>query len=1684
MKPQLLFIACIWLLISRWSYAQQIVDVLPLTNNIVVVHFDEGFVTHHQKGQRREQEFTTRTVLNVSAATTPATYQLSSPDDPNYAGTKNPTRINRKSKGTEWALLCESYDPTIGCVNTSPDHADEHWLYLTLPTPLQRGKSYTLNTGQLGANGSTWTFTYDEKSIRSEAVHVNQIGYKPNAALKYGYVYHWAGDLGGLDLSAYAGKPFWVINTTNNQVAYSGTLQLAKSKTNVETGQAGDTPNANFAGADVYECNFSALTTPGDYVLAVEGIGRSFPFRINQDVYQEVFGSVMNGLFKNRSGIAISAGAISDQNRPAPHNPNLTPGFTRLYYSTARAADYVTDGGSSQERAAAKAAFEAGKKGAINTWGWYQDAGDWDGYPSHARVPINLLFLYETFPTRFSDNALKLAERGNGQPDILDEARWLLRFYHRTRHAILDNNWGTGGVGGARVFGDLWGDDVREDGTTQASWEDTGRDWYVSGEDVRTTFKYAGMAAQFAYCLSLAGTADPEGINWQQEAIDAYAWGKAHQTAADETPVGDYNLKYDRLYASAMLYRLTGTSSYHDDFKTQFNALDLNNEGLADDVRFGLWAYATLPANRPVDAAIVAAIQTKARNTADDVVVGVANRRAARWGGNFYFPMLVGQASSPQMFEGIMAYGVLKTAQNDKANEYLKYISTTADYFLGNNPLNQTWVTGLGERYPKEIFHLDSWYSGSGTTRTGIVPYGPWRTTTPRPPTGWFDLHFPEKSLYPTGMDNWPGHERWYDQRTAPIPAEFTIHQSLLWSITAYGFLAAIDEPPFQNVPVTGLTVSPQSVTVFVGQSATITPTIQPSNATNPAVTWASADTATATVLGGSITGVKAGTTTVTARTAEGNFSAQIAVTVKPLTDTFTCEGNRFVNGDLEAADLNAFDVRNNVSISSDPHSGRQAAQIGTGTADGYMHQQYYDALPGTYTVQVWTKKVNSPSYALWFMKFIDADGNEITASTVQADIPGGAGYQQLTLGPVQAPANTSKILVGFPTGSGGYVLIDDLCLTGGSSTPVAVCDGNKFTNASFEDADLSAYDTRVNVSISNMAHSGVKAAQIGTGTADGYMHQQCYNAPQGSYTFQVWTKKNGTPAYAVLFMKFIDAAGNEITASTVQKDIPDGADYQQTTLGPVQAPANTSKILVGFPTGSGGYVLIDDLCLTVVSDTQAPTAPTNLSASSVQTTSLQLNWTASTDNVGVTKYEVYQNGQKTGETTASPFSVTGLSPATTYAFTVKALDAAGNASATSTTLTVATLSLDKVRVQYQDGDNKQVTNNNIKPNLKLFNEGQTSIPYQELTVRYWFTAEQFATINTWVDYAQLGNSKVKMKYVRLDQPRNGADGYIEYSFDSSQGNLTPNANSGPIQSRLAKQTWTNFSESDDYSYAGNSDYANNDHITVYRTKAGGSPVLIWGAEPPVVPAVLKLKVQSENKNNNTGTNTISTYLKVVNEGNVPVDYKDLKIRYWFTAEGTQSLNYYLDYAELGSGKVKGQFTRPTPALSGADTYLELTFDASLGTFYPLSNTGNVQYRIAKADWSNFNETNDYSHKAAAPIADNLKITVYHKDQLVYGTEPKSGGRLFAEEPGTGLIIVAFPNPITDQVIVEIRGVGGQTAQLQMLDGQGRAVVDRKIDIISDRHQEKLPMNSQPAGLYLLRVHTSQKDAVLKLIKQ
>lgn len=144
-------------------------------------------------------------------------------------------------------------------------------------------------------------------------------------------------------------------------------------------------------------------------------------------------------------------------------------------------------------------------------------------------------------------------------------------------------------------------------------------------------------------------------------------------------------------------------------------------------------------------------------------------------------------------------------------------------------------------------------------------------------------------------------------------------------------------------------------------------------------------------------------------------------------------------------------------------------------------------------------------------------------------------------------------------------------------------------------------------------------------------------------------------------------SVGGTVVAPGVS--FPATADWDTWATRTVDVPlsAGANKIRATATTANGGPNL-DRIGVGAAADGQAPTRPGQPSCSAIGEDRLTLSWGASTDNVGVTAYDLYEHGNKLGEAAgdATSKTLTGLSPNTVYDLTVIARDAAGNTSQAS----------------------------------------------------------------------------------------------------------------------------------------------------------------------------------------------------------------------------------------------------------------------------------------------------------------------------------------------------------------------------------------------------------------------------------
>jgi hypothetical protein len=172
-------------------------------------------------------------------------------------------------------------------------------------------------------------------------------------------------------------------------------------------------------------------------------------------------------------------------------------------------------------------------------------------------------------------------------------------------------------------------------------------------------------------------------------------------------------------------------------------------------------------------------------------------------------------------------------------------------------------------------------------------------------------------------------------------------------------------------------------------------------------------------------------------------------------------------------------------------------------------------------------------------------------------------------------------------------------------------------------------------------------------------------------------------------------------------------------------------------------------------------------------------------------------------------------------------------------------------------------------------------------------------------------------------------------------------------------------------------------------TDDGSSFSTTWVAESGNSGTLPEAEASYMTGNTAPSTNEIQPNIDVANVGNVPLQLSSLTIRYWFTEDSSAPLAYACDYAPLGCSNVTGSFGVVSPAVTGADHYLQIGFTSGAGSIQPGQSTGIMQNRFWNTAFTDMTQTNDYSFNASdTTLALNPAITVYYNGSLIDGTPP------------------------------------------------------------------------------------------------
>jgi endoglucanase len=435
---------------------------------------------------------------------------------------------------------------------------------------------------------------------------------------------------------------------------------------------------------ELYIADFSALTKPGIYRLAVPGVGRSAPFRIGRDVYDFAFRTTVRAMYLWRCGTSVKAehnGVIYSHN--ACHLGDAW-------------LDLVGEGRTQRD----------------STKGWH-DAGDYNKYVVNAGVTLGIMFrAWEEFGPQIQKIKLDVPEDNKGQlPAYLSEIKWETDWLLTMQasdgsvyHKVSTKNFGPA--------------IMPEDEKTEryfASWSSAATVDFVAMMAMAARVFRPYDQAYASRCLKAA--------------CKSYAFLRAHlenkradlkdfHTGAYQTNDAD-----DRLWAAAEMWETTGEADYLTDFESRAHAFKFSaNWGWGNVESLGMLTY-LFSKRGGRDARLVRQIQDDLIATADSIVnLRDAHGYGRPLGTRYYWGANGGVANTT----------VLLQAANRVAPK-AAYVETTLDaisHLFGRNYYGRSFVTGLGANPPQHPHDRRSMGQMGAPAWPGYLVGGGWPKAT------------------------------------------------------------------------------------------------------------------------------------------------------------------------------------------------------------------------------------------------------------------------------------------------------------------------------------------------------------------------------------------------------------------------------------------------------------------------------------------------------------------------------------------------------------------------------------------------------------------------------------------------------------------------------------------------------------------------------------------------------------------------------------------------------------------------------------------------------------------------------------------------------------------------------------------------------------------------------------------
>ncbi len=605
-----------------------------------------------------------------------------------------------------------------------------HRIYLVLDEPLRDGVDYVIEH----PDGQT-TLSFDSRSVRSESIKVNQLGYNPVGRSPRAFFAAWLGDKGGRGLDGV--DTFHVHDAATDERVFSGEIEPAARDEN--------------AGEPAYVMELAGLAAAGGdgrYYLVVPGVGRSAAFGYGEAYGWQSFYVHMKGFYHQRCGVA------------------LEEPYTRWTRGLCHPVAQVTD-------AQPPGFIEHGSDIEIASIGGHHDAGDFSHYPTHTLVAGWLLNAYELTPEKFDDGQLNLPESGNGIPDLLDEALFAVKRWETLQE---DDGAVRAGMEPARhpTYGQV----------------DAATDQQVHRTYGRYGHTTLAGAALFAYASRLVEPFDGARAGELARRAER-AWGFYERHRDDDAYEFSFGVT---LFASGQLYLLTGEQGYHEVFldharrlidgdtqwPAQYKPTYFNHQTVMGGMVFTHYFVSYLLApGRERDEEVARGLGRMIIDNADDAVRRIEGRRWA-----YYSTDGWGRSTGVGRKGDFLVHAHHLTGDQ----RYLDAASRSVDFLLGANPAGWSFTSGLGDRPPYNPLQLDAYthiHNGMGPT-PGLTIYG--IASVSRAPYVQVIAEKVHPSLY--DEQRWPALRRISDGWPIISQAEFTVWETMAPNALLHAYLA------------------------------------------------------------------------------------------------------------------------------------------------------------------------------------------------------------------------------------------------------------------------------------------------------------------------------------------------------------------------------------------------------------------------------------------------------------------------------------------------------------------------------------------------------------------------------------------------------------------------------------------------------------------------------------------------------------------------------------------------------------------------------------------------------------------------------------------------------------------------------------------------------------------------------